>query len=691
MNEVPDEYACATYGCEVSISAPGIMFVNNDDDDGNGIADYLVSCWDGPVPGENDLVAVTISYGGCPPASYPEGHYCEWVGEYQYGRLGAGNGGGIGGLYYDSIKTPPPLPEWMTWPAWGWWWEGISPPTLVYIDGSVASDACGDVVAYHCLDEPVPPPGLFCCKTYSQPVKVVQVDSLRWEKYAGQADNPELGWCANNGGLAIFPGKIGPNDEDGANRRKVDLVATIRPCVAGIIVHFEVFDVDDPFDQAHVTMPDVQLIDDDLEGGDNRPEGAADPAVGVYQALTDANGEARVTVEVSMQPGNNYRAGASCLQDAVSQATQETADLTCLFTSLGAWEGYFTPLVWSKMLTVWRKLHVETDTMVRPTFAQNTFTMDWNEPRTGPVATQVVFEVDDPPAGGGETKDQQFNNGLVELTDATGNVLLVEGIVDYVTDEGPIDDLDYMDEVTINIPDCGGGQSGLACLSGVTSGVATLSDDDLSDEATFTSAVWGCDDTYANPAGSIAPPDLSALTQRYGPAYILPVQDMEATAVQGLVTFLRNVDFGINDGKILWDQALAARNLPISTADFWTVMIVSAWQAEEPEDADPNMEIGETPGVTKGICTHKEDFTGDCPTTSSIPPAPTYTGIAAVFRAVFGEQGFAAREKYTVAHEIGHTFGLDHSDGGMMCASGDCQTEPLTAISLKKLREYTSP
>jgi hypothetical protein len=166
---------------------------------------------------------------------------------------------------------------------------------------------------------------------------------------------------------------------------------------------------------------------------------------------------------------------------------------------------------------------------------------------------------------------------------------------------------------------------------------------------------------------------------------------MEATAVQGLVTFLRNVDFGINDGKILWDQALAARNLPISTADFWTVMIVSAWQAEEPEDADPNMEIGETPGVTKGICTHKEDFTGDCPTTSSIPPAPTYTGIAAVFRAVFGEQGFAAREKYTVAHEIGHTFGLDHSDGGMMCASGDCQTEPLTAISLKKLREYTSP
>ncbi len=119
-------------------------------------------------------------------------------------------------------------------------------------------------------------------------------------------------------------------------------------------------------------------------------------------------------------------------------------------------------------------------------------------------------------------------------------------------------------------------------------------------------------------------------------------------------------------------------------------MVVSSWQAEELEDNDPGTEIGTSPGVTKGIGTHKENFLNDTASTSSIGPA--YTGICAVFKAIFvGEAGFGGQEQFTVAHEVGHTLGLDHPDGGLMCRSGPCQMNPFTATSLEKLRGYTGP
>ena len=75
-------------------------------------------------------------------------------------------------------------------------------------------------------------------------------------------------------------------------------------------------------------------------------------------ASTDS---ARWTFTVSMQPGNNYRAGASCLQDAINQANQTIAD--ALNAQGGQCAGYTVPLEWSRMLTVWRKLWVEADSM----------------------------------------------------------------------------------------------------------------------------------------------------------------------------------------------------------------------------------------------------------------------------------------------------------------------------------------
>ncbi len=82
----------------------------------------------------------------------------------------------------------------------------------------------------------------------------------------------------------------------------------VDPQIPGVWVYFKVFDVDDPFDQNHSNMPGVESIDDDTEGGDNR---GSDLAVGNDHAITNEYGQASVTLTLSMQPGNNYRAAAS--------------------------------------------------------------------------------------------------------------------------------------------------------------------------------------------------------------------------------------------------------------------------------------------------------------------------------------------------------------------------------------------
>ncbi len=661
---------CTQNGWTHSATPPLRLLVNNDDDNGNGVADYLDL---GPVAGENDLVRVPISIGWGPVLPICS---CPDTSEYHVDV-----GGSAFGLFLNPDQTGDAL-------SFG---PGAA---AVYASGRSPSSACGAPLSLTTV----------CCSTMhtctvtTGPIVVLAVGSLTWEK----ADPSNADLEANapiNGGVRIFPDKLSPTDSTPTIRRQVKLVATVAPPVAGVTVYFKVFDVDDPFDQLNPSMPDVGLIDSTpTSGPDNRPSGDV-PWTPPSAPTTDSQGKARVTFTVSMQPGNNYRAAGSLIQAALTQSTtyggqtvnpQQHAD--ALNVLGGSWSGYSAPLIWSPMLTVWRKLHVETDTMVRPTFVQNTFVMPWNEPRTGPVPTQVVFDVNDPPSGGGQTNTQQFTQGYVDLKDAAGNSVTVARTVDYVSNEGP---LTYDDAVTINLPDCGGGQSGLACLGGVISGSTTLSDDDLSEPAAFQAKVWGCDNTYAGGGSVLLAPDLSILAERYRPGYIEPVPEASVSGTGAITTFLRNQDFGAggNYGKALWDQAKAptVRQLPVSTLDFWTVMVVSAWQAEETQDGDPDTEDQVGIGITRGINTHADGSRTGL-------SGPNYTGICAVFRGVFGEVGFAGLEKYTVAHEIGHTFGLPHNNIGrgdppidMMDSMGPGQLLPLKASNLRKLREYTGP
>ena len=224
--------------------------------------------------------------------------------------------------------------------------------------------------------------GTVCTATAT--VQIAEVISVVWDEFS--VFNTPLDTCPHNGGKRIFPDWLEPDNIIGVIQRQVNVRAQISPVIEGCMVEFRSWDVDDPFDHNNPSMPNVSLIDGNASGPDNRPVGGPDSGVGQWSDPADSSGVAQKTLVISMQPGNNYRAGASTRPGKLAAVTQAQADANAPPQGVR-----FTP-----MLTVWRKLHVEVDSMGAEPGTQIGRNPDWDRVVVESVTenqTTTVFRV----------------------------------------------------------------------------------------------------------------------------------------------------------------------------------------------------------------------------------------------------------------------------------------------------------
>ncbi len=322
----------------------GFVMRNDDDDDGDGIGDYEDGYDKDGVPGnaddgnefENDLVQLTLR--SLKPSSL--------TGTV---TLNLTDPGGAVKLWVPSEGIPPrPKGTQLSGFPIQYTAPGDLPETL-WVEGIDQSAAVNDVE----LKLSYTKEG----KTFEDIINltVAAVESVHWEAIEDVTvldDNPNAGL-----GAAIFPGGLAPDDE--VDHARVQVKARMNPPLANRAIHFIAFDVDDP-------SADAAPVD-----GEQGPDNRGAPQAGTLatdSAATDANGYAAVTFSVTKNPGDNFRvvaclAGANSSNLAAKQDDGENARVLDAEERTVAHESGAHSMKASPLLTVWRRLHVEFDTM----------------------------------------------------------------------------------------------------------------------------------------------------------------------------------------------------------------------------------------------------------------------------------------------------------------------------------------
>lgn len=244
------------------------------------------------------------------------------------------------GLEGDTITlTAKPTPG-TVWPDGAPTWENATATgngdTATFPIDTVSADAEGTIVKAICGES-------------EKAIRVVvyDIEKVEWIAKDSPLDaNPNPG-----GGLRIFPEKATP----AAEVKDVVLIrATVTPVIDKAKVYFKKFDVDDPSSNA-------APVDNEERSFDNRdyvsgPDSDAQ--------LTNAEGYAEVEFTVSHRPGDNYRAVALCDPKYFPGMGAKQNDGTLARVHYTGSGSFFPARYISPLLTVWRTLHVELDSML---------------------------------------------------------------------------------------------------------------------------------------------------------------------------------------------------------------------------------------------------------------------------------------------------------------------------------------
>lgn len=450
-------------------------------------------------------------------------------------------------------------------------------------------------------------------------------------------NNPNIG-----GGQRIFPDDRVPNDT--TDRRRIRVRAGLSEARAGETIHFRSFDLDDPSSDT--------IIDPNGTTGDDNTGTPLAGQLHTTSATTNSNGEASVEFSVTMQPGDNFAIAASTDHSVLAGVNVSGTDLVDgngATVDIGC-DGT-VPICRSEMLTVWRRLHIEVDSMAasNSNFVLGNF---GESARVGGNPVEVQVNVASP------LEVNRFENG--RLASGGTNFIVVENSANSVTIRSPLGQT-----VRVN-------QSELFQL---------YDDDDFDDDGGLLNGDTGED---------IPEPDTSLLTANsddpntnfLASAYVRPVYDIVDT--RDNLIFAANVaSDAANDIRALfaaWDSS--GTN---TSNEFWSVYLLGSYQHTITEDRDPSTE-----SLTLGIVDEITSVTGEGsgalifveghrPTEfPGYNPSPTHLSSMAV----------------TVAHEIGHLFSCLHGDGGLMGTNpqtGEPVSNQLSPTMIRKIRTIMHP
>ncbi len=517
---------------------------------------------------------------------------------------------------------------------------------------------------------------------------VAGITSVVWEEIDSPLTANSYPVAGADIGLRIFPGKQTPTDD--VVRDTVLVVATIEPGNAEVAqavtdkggVRFKSFDVNDP------STNEAPVDPNGAQGNDNRGypkagtlESANNPADVVF-----VGGAAIATnvFKVTMQPGDNFRVAASFYQDKLDELQVTDPDGDHFVHEAEDVVGFENAM--TELLTVWRRLHVEMDSMeaVHTEGEQSNIvrshiievTPDTNDN----FAREVKLDIDltDLPSGtdnslnlsGGSTAAYhgRFENGEITIGNETTGSLIGNGI-DFVRKEADGGIIMPFEVSHPNQTNASGRVIGYSISTGNGNGdpegtftLNTMEGELVAGHAGGTITVAGIPmtidsiDVGAKTVTVVDPedipfklvddddlellpqlPDVSELDNALAYAYVVP--DYETVKSNQEIPFvLNNTDFEILQH---WDSA------GDNQETFWIVYIVQAYQGAVTLDRDPDSE-SRLWGMSSAI-----------------------SGGAIVYLEVHleheGVGNPARQEQNTVIHEVGH-------------AVGDSGDEPVTNV-----------
>ena len=453
------------------------------------------------------------------------------------------------------------------------------------------------------------------CTFNPQTLAVGNVASLLLEAIDSTLDeNPNAG-----GGQRIFPDK--QTADDTVNRRRVRVRATLSSPAPGVPIFFRTFDVDDPSSDAVPVDPNA------ADGNDNRGMPQAG-TLSVASAQTDASGAAQVELTVTMQPGDNFRVAAVCNSTALGGVVVNGTDLKDS-------SGNTLPtqrVNVTDMLTVWRRVHVEMDSMGPVVGNQVAGTIRRARPDTDTGTIQLSIRE------------------RLELGRFQGGLITIDGLGGF-----PVY---YNTRGTISVA------SSLIPQGAVLAGRAYVLVDDDDFNGDDLNLLDGDD------GENVTAPDTSLMQDSddpgknvFAPAYVRPIYDIGDN--NDFVLFVLNV-------------AKDAPSAIIATYDFdtvgteadpafWTVYLLGAYQFIRSEDLDPGVELMSALGIVDTINGRGASVYNEVARTGEIP----FSGINAL----------------TAAHEIGHLFNGLHPDGGLMSS----MSATFSDVTLNKIRSVSHP